>query len=191
MSAVKWVVGMAVVVLTASRIQAGDESYLVKVKGLDKEVEMQVMTAAEYKALDAAIKAEQKIFPQVVAQAGKEWRADEFNKKAPFLGSKLAPRAIMETKKFPSAEKASEALAKYEDMQAKKEERELNNKKKKAAKSKEQVKMEADIRAVADLVKRKLEEAVAKGGVVGEAKGGAALEAGGAKVNAAVDKDVK
>lgn len=180
----KWVVGMVAVVVMGLAVQAGEETYLVKIKGLDKQTEMQVLTAAEYKALEATLKLEQKFFPAAIAQVAKEWRADEFNKGISFPGGKLSPRTIMTATKYSSPDKASEALAKIEEMQSKKEDREF---KKKALKSKEQLKLESEIRSAMDLVKPALDALVA-----GKGGGAAGVEApGGAKVNAAVDKAAK
>lgn len=193
MRAMNWMMGLLIVGLTVLTVQAGEEFYLVKIKGLDKQMEVQSMGATEYKALEAAVKLEQKVFPEAVAEAGKEWRADELNKKTPFAGNKLSPRSIVSAAKYSSSEKATEALTKYEDQQAKKEEREF--KKKAAVKSKEQLKQEADLMSAAALVKTKLDAKVAKAapGAPAEVKGVAAgVEApGGAKVNAAVDKAAK
>lgn len=192
MSVSKWFSGVVVVLGTVLSVQAaGDDAYLVKIKGLDKTEQAQVMTVAEYKAFDATIKVEQKLFSQAVATATKEWRADEFNKGIPFAGNKLMARRIISATKYPSSEKASDALTKYEDMQAKKEEREF---KKKTSKSKEQLKLEGEIMTASGIVQKKLDELVAKGPAAGaDAKGAAAggEAPGGAKVNAALEKAIK
>lgn len=180
-------VGLCMAVMTVKA--AGEDAYLVKVKGLDKSIQVQVMTAAEYKAFDATIKLEQKLFPQALAAAAKEWRADELNKGVPFLGNKLMARSIAGATKYPSADKASDALTKYEDMQAKKEEREI---KKKSTKSKEQTKAEGDVLNTASVVQKKLDELVART-TGADAKGAAAgAEAPGpAKDNADGEKAAK
>lgn len=185
MSMWKWIVGVVAFGVVSLTVQAGEDFYLVKVKGFDKQVETEVISAAEFKALESAIKLEQKLLPKAVAEAGKEWRADEFNKGIPFAGNKVTPRIIMSATKYASQDKANEALTKFEDLQSKKAERDS---KKKTEKTKEQLKQEGDLAAVAAVVKNKLEELSAKGGA--DDKGGAAgVEApGGAKVNAAVEK---
>ena len=186
----KWIAGILVVVLTSLTVQAGDDFYLVKIKGLDKQTELKTMSGKDYKALEAAIKLEQKYLPQAVAEAAKEWRADEFNKGIPFGGNKLTPRSVMMATKYSSSEKAEEALSKIEELQAKKDERES---KKKTTKSKDKLSKEAkqenEIQAAVAVVQPKLDALIAKAGTP-EAKGVAVgVEApGGAKVNAAVDK---
>ncbi|MEI7881385.1 MAG: hypothetical protein WCI95_10985 [bacterium] len=195
MSQWKWILGMLAVVVTSVTVHAAaaEEYYIVKIKGLDKQLETTSMSAAEYKALDAAVKLEQKFFTAAVAEAAKEWRADELNKGVPFMGNKLAPRTIMMATKYSSSEKASEALTKIEEMQAKKEEREFKSKKR-TNKSKEQSQQESDILTAAALVKPKLDAMISKaGGNAADAKGAAAGVAapGGAKVNAAAEKVAK
>ena len=194
MRAWKWITGMGIVVLTSLTVQAGDEYYLVKIKGLDKQTEMKTMSAAEYKALEASIKLEQKYLPQAIAEAAKEWRTDEFNKGIPFVGNKVVPRSILMATKYSTSAKADEALSKIEELQSKKDEREF---KKKTTKSKDKLSKEAksenDILAAVAVVQPKLDALIAKAGTPeakADAKGVAAgVEApGGAKVNAAVDK---
>jgi len=197
MSAWKWVMGVMAIILTSLTVQAGDDFYIVKVKGLDKQTDMKTMSAKEYKALEEEIKLEQKYLPVAVAEAAKEWRADEFNKGIPFAGNKLVPRSIMMATKYSSSEKAEEALSKIEELQSKKGDRES---KKKTTKSKDKLSKEAkqenDLMAAVAAVQPKLDALIAKGGAgeaKAEAKGGAAgVEApGGAKVNAAVEKAIK
>ncbi len=183
MSAQKWFVGVLGVIMTASIVCAGEEFYLVRLKGYDKQVEVSLMSAAEFKVLDSEIKLETKLFPKAVADAGKEWRADELNKGIPFAGNKLSPRLIMGSTKYSSNDKATEALSKYDELQSKKTEREF--KKKKVEKSKAQSKQDSETAAAAEIVKAKLASMIAKG-----AKAGTDVEEdlGGAKVGAAVNK---
>jgi hypothetical protein len=122
-----------------------------------------------------------------VAEAAKEWRADELNKGVPFLGNRLAPRTIMTSMKYSTSEKADEALSKYEDLQSKKAEREFNKNKKTKGKGKDKDNKDADLQAALDLVQPKLDALIAKAGGAGGKD--AALEVpGGAKVGAAVEK---
>lgn len=191
MRTMSWVMGVWLVGLAALTAGAGEDFYLVKVKGLDKRAVIQVMSTAEFKALEAAIKLEQKYLPKAIAEAGKEWREDDFNKKSPYVGNKLSARTIMSAMKYSSQEKASDALTKAEDLQAKKDEREFS---KKAGKSKDQIRLESDLMTVSALVQTKLDALIAAGGKAdakaAPAKEGApAMEVpGGAKVNAAVEK---
>jgi len=198
MSTWKWIFGMLAVVMASFTAQAGEEYYLVKIKGFDKQIEMTSMSATEYKALEAAVKLEQKYFMAAVAEAAKEWRADELNKGVPFMGNKLTPRTIMMATKYSSSEKATEALSKIEEMQSKKDERDFKSKKR-TTKPKDQIKQESEIMTAAALVKTKLDAMISKaGGNAADAKGAdakkvaAGVEApGGAKVNAAVEKVAK
>ena len=193
MRTMSWVMGVWLVGLAALTAAAGEDFYVVKVKGLDKRVAIQVMSMAEFKALEAAIKVEQKFLPKAIAEVGKEWREDDFNKKSPYIGNKLNPRAIMSAMKYSSQEKASDALTKAEELQAKKDDREFS---KKIGKSKDQIRLESDLMTVSALVQTKLDALIAAGGKAdtkaapAPAKEGApAMEVpGGAKVNAAVEK---
>ena len=190
MSIWKWMMGVVMVVSFSLTVQAAEEFYLVKSKGLDKQVEMKVMSAAEYKELETTIKLQTKYVPAAITEAAKEWRADELNKGVPFPGNKVSAPLIISTAKFSSSEKATAELTKYEDMQAKKDEREAKKAKTKSKdQSAKEVKQESELRAAAELIKPKLEALIAKGGAAGAKGAGADLEApGGAKVNAAVDK---
>ncbi|MEI8139663.1 MAG: hypothetical protein WCI03_07335 [bacterium] len=190
MSVNKWMLGMVAFVATSLTVQAASEEfYFVKTKGLDKQIEVKTMSATEYKALEAVIKLEQKYLPAAVAEAAKEWRADELNKGTPFLGNRLTPRTILTSMKYSTSEKAEEALSKYEELQSKKEEREFKKNKTKG-KGKDKDNKDADLQAALDLVQPKLDALIAKAGGAGGGKDAApGLEVpGGAKVGAAVEK---
>ena len=62
----KWIVGMMAVVVTSLAAQAADPYFCVKIKGVDKEISMEVMPAADFKTLENAIKLEQKYFPKII-----------------------------------------------------------------------------------------------------------------------------
>jgi len=188
MNAWKWMMGIMMVFALSLTVQAADDYYLVKMKGLDKQTEMKVMSVAEFKELETTIKLETKFLPTAVAEAAKDWRADELNKGVPFPGNKVSAPMIITSTKFSSSEKANAELTKYEELQAKKEEREAKQPKSKDVASKE-AKQASERRAAAELIKPKLEALIAKSGAAGAKGAEANMDVpGGAKVNAAVDK---
>ncbi|MEI6562992.1 MAG: hypothetical protein WCO42_01650 [bacterium] len=194
MNMMRSIVGAVTVSLSAIMAHAaGEAAYLVKITGFDRKPEVQVMSAADYKAFEKTIKAEQRYFSEAVSQVAKEWRADELNKGIPFAGNKLVPRAIVGTaEKYISLDRANEALSKIEEQQAKREERELKTKKNKTP-SKDQLKKDSELSQAAELVKVKLDDMIAKGttpgtGVQNAAPGANNMEAGGVKLNAAANK---
>jgi hypothetical protein len=199
----KIVRGLVGVVMTGMLVGSGSAwaegssaCYIVKTTGYDRKVVTEMLPEAEFKAFEKTIKLEQKFFPKAVALAGKEWRADEMNKKIPFPGNSLKARSIMSSQKFPSSEKAGEQMTRIENMEAKKAERlaELEkNSRGRGMASQKDPKKEGNIALAVDLVKSKLDALVAGGGAesgaAGEANAGAKGEAGGAKVEANAEKE--
>jgi hypothetical protein len=171
----KAILGMGVAVLAvAGWVGAAEPYFLVKVQGLDRTLEMKVMSAAEVKALEKTLVMEKRLFPQAIAAAQKEWKADELNKTVTFPAAKVIPRTIVGMpEKYLSQEKADEALARYEDRLARrrmKEEETLKGQSKKTKSDKDEQKELVALQAV-ELVRAKLDELLTKAGMapVGEA----------------------
>lgn len=170
----RWLVGVVVAGMFVGagfvRAEEGSARYIVKTTGYDRKIVMEILPEAEFKALEKTIKLEQKYFPKAVALAGKDWRADEMNKKIPFPGNMLKPRNIMMAQKFPSAEKAEEQLTKLENTEARK-----------VAVSQKDPKKEGNLALAVDVVKIKLDTLVANGGIEPGVAKPAEAEAKGAK----------
>ncbi len=167
----RWLVGVVMVGMFAGagfvRAEGGSACYIVKTTGYDRKIVTEMLPEAEFKAFEKTIKLEQKYFPKAVALAGKEWRADEMNKKIPFPGNVLKARAIMASQKFPSAEKAGEQMTKIENQEARKAERQAElekNSRGRGVTSLKDPKKEGNIALAIDLVKTKLDALVAGGG---------------------------
>ena len=167
----RWLVGVVMAGMFAGagfvRAEEGGACYIVKTTGYDRKIVTEMLPEAEFKALEKVIKLEQKYFPKAVALAGKEWRADEMNKKIPFPGNVLKARAIMASQKFPSAEKAGEQMTKIENQEARKAERQAElekNSRGRGVTSLKDPKKEGNIALAIDLVKTKLDALVAGGG---------------------------
>lgn len=162
-----WLVGVMLIGCMTGTVRAAEEGYLVKVVGFDRKAEWQTMTETDFKVLEKNIKLEQKLFAKAVEMAGKEWRADEFNKGIAFPGSRLMCRSIGQSQAFPSMEKAEAQLTRIQDQEARKAEK--NNPAGTAKKpNKAQEKKEMELIQASDLVKTKLAELVTKAG--GDAK---------------------
>lgn len=171
----KAVMGMVVALMAVTgRLGAAEPYFLVKVQGLDRTTEMKVMSAADLKALEKTLVMEKRLFPQAMAAAQKEWKADEMNKTVTFPSAKVIPRTLVGMpEKFLSQEKADEALSRYEDRLARrrmKEDEALKGSAKKTKSDKEEQKELVAIQAV-ELVRAKLDELLTKAGMapVGEA----------------------
>ncbi|MEI6787554.1 MAG: hypothetical protein WCL49_03650 [bacterium] len=189
-----WIIGVVITGMLAGTgsawAEGGTACYVVKTMGFDRKIVTEMMPEADFKALEKTIKLEQQFFPKAVALAGKDWRADEMNKKIPFPGNMLKARTIMASQKFPSAEKAGEQMTKYENQEAKKAERQAElekNSRGRGATALKDSKKEGNIALAIDLVKAKVDALVAGGGSEPGAAGPA--EAGGAKVEADAKKD--
>ena len=190
MKMAQWATGLIVTGVVAGSVLAAESGYLVKVIGYDHKAELETMSEVDFKALEKSIKLEQKYFPKAVELAGKDWRADELNKKVTFPGSRLTPRTIMMAQEYPSLEKAEAQLNRLQDQEAKKLEKQTEAEKKnpqlKKGKSKTVDSKEAEVMQASDLVKSKLVDLIAKAGgdtnalaseVKAEVKGEAKAEA--------------
>ena len=144
--------------LMSGLVRAGDSGYLVKLSGHDRKSEWLTMSEADFKALDKNLKQELKFFPKAVEAAGKEWRADELNKKIAFPGVRLVPRTIVSAQQFPSLEKAEAQLGKIQDQEARKLQKQAEKEKGRPPPkpSKEQMEKEENTGRAVDLVKAKL-----------------------------------
>lgn len=185
MKTLRWMVlGIAVMMVTGIA-NAAEKACLVRLMGMDRKAEWQAMNQADFDALQKNLKLEEKFFPKAVEAAGKEWRADELNKKIPFPGSRLAPRKIMTSTEFESMEKAEAQLSRIQDQEAEKLERQLEREKKsRQTKSKSKDSKEGELQMAASAVQAKLNEMVVKAG-------GTAVEAPAIEAPADVKKDEK
>lgn len=175
MKLARWVAGVVMMGMMAGSVHAGEGAYLVKVVGMDRQVEVKTLSEADFKALEKTIKLEQKYFSKAVEMAAKDWRGDEMNKGKPYAGSRLSAPMIAAAQKYPSLEKAEAQLARIQDQEAKKLEKKGG---KKASSKKGQDDREIDLAQAADVVKIKLDELIGKaGGNAPEAKPEAAKEA--------------
>ncbi len=179
-----WIMGVVITGMFAgagsARAEGASACYIVKTMGFDRKIATEMMSEAEFKALEKNIKLEQRYFPKAVALVGKDWRADELNKKIPFPGNMLKPRNIMMAQKYPSSEKAVEQLTKLENMEAKKAEQESNSRGRGSASLKDP-KKDANLAMAGGLVKIKLDILVANGGLEPGAAKPAEADAKGAK----------
>ncbi len=199
-----WFVGVVVAGMFVGaghvRAEEAGSCYIVKATGYDRKIVTEMLPEAEFKALEKTIKLEQKYFSKAVALAGKEWSADEMNKKTPFPGGMLKPRTIVSSQKFSSSAKAGEQLTKLENMEAKRAERLAEQEKNtrgrgrgRSAVSKKDLKKEGNLALAAGLVKTKLDALVAGGGsepgAAGKVEEGAKVGAGGAGLGVDAKKD--
>jgi hypothetical protein len=142
----------------AGRSLAAESYVLIKVADMDHRVDMQVMSATEFKELEKTLQLEKKLFPDVIRNATKAWREDDFNKGTAFPVSRLSPRCIMgSAERFPTREKADEQLNKYYERDAQKDARQREKAKPKALSDKDKKKEQDAIRA-GKLIKDKLDD---------------------------------
>jgi len=175
--------------LAAGAACAGEPAYVFKLVNITREAEWQTMSEVEYKALEKNLKLEEKLFSKAVELAVKEWKADELNKKFPFPSSKLTARTIKSPTEYSSREKAEEQLAKVQDAEARKMEKQAEKEKYRNQRGKDKV-GKVDVQSAADLVLGKLNELLVKAG--GEAIQNAPVELkAGDKAGAKVEKGPK
>lgn len=94
---------------------------IVRVTDMAGNTELQIMNAADYKALQAEIKEEQKVFAKFLQQAKKEWAANEELSKFPFPGNKIKPRSAKQVgMEFANEEKAGQKKDKLDERAAEK-----------------------------------------------------------------------
>jgi len=86
--------------------------YVVRMLDFARTAEVVKLTQTEWKALECRISQEKKAYAQAVARASKAWYDDDKNKGITFPENALAPRAILSSEPFNSAEKAAERLTK-------------------------------------------------------------------------------
>lgn len=144
-----------VAVPAAQPAAPAEESFLVKIKGMDGQVSMEVMNTEEKKKIEKDLQLEQRYFSDVVRKVGQEWTADESNKGIPYPGFRLFPRRLITSERFPSREKAEKQLSMYEERDSKKSAPKPAGKNDKAAEK------EAQLSRAMDLVKSRLDEVIA------------------------------
>ena len=148
----------------ASGAAAEELSLAVKITDMQKNAEFKVMSAEEFKQLDAQIRLENRLFQKAQELAKKEWKADDTNK-APYPGGRLNPRKaeVMERG-------AREKVDKKVEKALKAEEKRQDDFKKPGGKLSEEEKKQANIKAdkkreletAGNLLKAKLDELIAK-----------------------------
>ncbi len=152
------------VLALATRASALDSFCIVKITDMDKKVEHKIVSAEDFKTLEAEIKTEASLFPKAEELAKKEWKADEGNKSIPFPG-RLGPRKIDVVARETVREKADKKL---EALTASEDRRQVEPKKggkmtdaeKKQADAKAE--KEKDLQKAYDAVKTKIAELVTK-----------------------------
>lgn len=198
MKTTQWFLGMmaaGLVAVPAMGEEAGkgtekpEPYYVVKIAGMDRTSDTEMMSEAEFRELEKTMKLEQKYFPKALALAAKEWAAEEINKGVMFPGSMLKPRTIASSMKYASSEKAEEKLAKLAGLDPKKKGDAKNDKRRPVAKKpvkktpKPASKQEEILARAADYVKSKIDTLIAEAPAAGApaAPAPAAIDAGGAQ----------
>lgn len=88
---------MAVVtVLTLALSALAESVYIVKITDIRKNDAWEIMTREEVAKLKKDIQDEARVFPAALADAKKDWDADELLKKSAFPGGGLGPRKATE-----------------------------------------------------------------------------------------------
>lgn len=163
------------------------EGYVVvKIQDMTKKITMELMSDSDFKTLEKTIQMESRYFQQAVQAAAKEWREDEANKGTAFAGGRLVPRRIAGSpERFSNEEKAQARLTAIEDLEGKKELRQMdrarNQRKSRDVLTKE-MERESALSSAEDVVKAKLEEMISGKASApaagGKAGGGAAVGVG-------------
>lgn len=188
MNTTRWVLGLLIAGMVAGTAVAEEAAgkseayYVVKTSGMDRKVEMEVLSEPELRDLEKTLKLEQKHFSKAVILAGKEWASDEMNKGLMFPGSTLKPRSIVSSMKYPSLEKAQEKLIKLEGGDTRKNARgQLRPAPRKPVKPAS--KRDELMARAADLVKFKIDALISETPAAGAAPAAApaAIDAGGAQ----------
>lgn len=86
--------------------------HVVRIVDFDRKADFLKLTEVDRKALERRLNEEKKVFQQALDQASKTWYEDDKNKGVMFPEAALAPRAILSSEPFNSAEKAAERLNK-------------------------------------------------------------------------------
>jgi hypothetical protein len=154
--------------LAAVRAGMGDKIYLVKIADHDKKVTYEIKSLAELKALQSEIMAENKYFQKALATARKEWETDEETAKKPFPSAAIGQRQVSTVgQPYDDRDKAQ---AKLDGYISRTSEKEAEEEKKEADRTKGQDKdqlkkerQEAEARkkleaSAVDLVRSKLDE---------------------------------
>ena len=102
----------------------GESAFLVRVTDMKHESTYQVLTSAEFQDLRKTIDQETKRFPQALAAAAKDWRANPLNKNKIFPGPRLAARRADVLKQCANRDQADKELKAVEDRESKKQSRE-------------------------------------------------------------------
>ncbi len=123
-----WLMLMALSFFSSTIISSAIDYYhLVKVYKMDKSFEYKVCNAEEFKALQERVRAEGMYFSQALREAEKEWKeeAKQDDTKPSFPGGKMSAPKLKVVKAYTDPVDADEKLAKYEDAEFKKMEREM------------------------------------------------------------------